>query len=95
MPMGAVYIYRFNFFGGLIVSMAVYYLLCWLKPVPATSSVWCEKGDQADRQFSVVYVEGEDYDEERSTGADAIDVRPAHGEAKTTTYEDKARAADF
>ncbi len=66
MPKGAVYIYRFNFFAGLLVAMAVYYLLCWLKPVPATSSVWCEKGDQADRAFSVVYTDGETYDEERA-----------------------------
>lgn len=70
--MGAVYIYRFNFFTGFIVSSAVYYLLSRLKPLPATSRVWCEKPDEADRQFSVVYTDAEGYDEERSGGADAV-----------------------
>lgn len=66
--MGAVYIYRFNFFTGFIVSSVVYYLLSRLKPLPATSRVWCEKPDEADRQFSVVYTDAEGYDEERSGG---------------------------
>jgi NCS1 family nucleobase:cation symporter-1 len=68
--MGAVYIYRFNFFVGFIVASAVYYALCRVWPVPATSRVWCEKGDAADRQFSVVYTDAEGYDEERSTATD-------------------------
>jgi nucleobase:cation symporter-1, NCS1 family len=58
MPIGAVYIYRVNFFAGFIVASSVYYLLCRYFPVPATSKVWCEKGDAADRQFSVVYMDG-------------------------------------
>lgn len=66
--MAAVYIYRFNFFTGFIVSSGVYYLLSRFKPLPATSRVWCEKPDEADRQFSVVYTDGEPYDEERSSG---------------------------
>ncbi|EHY53623.1 uracil permease [Exophiala dermatitidis] len=111
MPMGAVYIYRFNFFCGLIVSMAVYYLLCWWKPIPATSTVWCEKPDAADRQFSVVY-DGEGYDEERSIGSVDVDDgtgvgghaqhgRPEFGpefaqpDEKKTVYKDKAHEADF
>lgn len=79
--MGAVYLYRFNFFTGFIVSSTVYYLLCRIKPVPATSRVWCEKPDDeydeydydtttgagaGDRQFSAVYTEGQAYGEERS-----------------------------
>lgn len=46
--MGAVYLYRFNFFTGFIVSSTVYYLVCRIKPVPATSRVWCEKPDDDD-----------------------------------------------
>ncbi|KIX92337.1 uncharacterized protein Z520_11945 [Fonsecaea multimorphosa CBS 102226] len=53
-PMGAKYIYRVDFFAGFVVSSIVYYVLCLIKPVPATSSVWCEKGDEADDRFSVV-----------------------------------------
>ncbi|KAK5322511.1 uracil permease [Exophiala xenobiotica] len=69
-PMGAVYIYRFNFFVGFIVASVVYYALCRVWPVPTTSRVCCEKGDAADRQFSVVYTDAEGYDEERSTATD-------------------------
>ncbi|KAL9108250.1 MAG: hypothetical protein Q9227_006988 [Pyrenula ochraceoflavens] len=54
-PIGAVYIYRVNFFAGFIVSALVYYLLCRFFPIPAVSAVWCELPDAADRQFSVVY----------------------------------------
>ncbi|KAI1613195.1 NCS1 family nucleobase:cation symporter-1 [Exophiala viscosa] len=69
-PVEATYIYRFNFFAGFIVAMAIYYLLCWIKPVPATSRVWCEHLEQADRQFSVMYPDAEAYDEERLTAMD-------------------------
>ena len=44
-PIGATYIDNFNFFAGLIVSSTVYYILCRVSPVPATSPVWCEVGD--------------------------------------------------
>lgn len=91
--MGAVYLYRFNFFTGFIVASSVYYLLCRVKPVPATSRVWCEKPDEPDRQFSVVYTEGEPYDEERSGGIGGDSPPAAHygagGEEKTAAYVDK------
>ena len=70
MPMGAVYIYRLNFFAGIIVSSGVYYLLCRFFPVPATSTTWYEAPEEADRQFSVVYTEGEGFDEERYVGGE-------------------------
>ncbi|KIW58311.1 hypothetical protein PV05_02840 [Exophiala xenobiotica] len=93
-PMGAVYIYRFNFFVGFIVASAVYYLLCKVWPVPATSRVWCEKGDAADRQFSVVYTDAEGYDEERSTATDGVARERGdaeEGEEKKVIYQDLTR----
>jgi NCS1 family nucleobase:cation symporter-1 len=44
-PMGATYIYRLNFFCGFIVASGSYYLLCKFFPIPATSSVWMEVGE--------------------------------------------------
>ena len=71
MPIGAVYIYRLNFFAGFVVSSLVYYLLCKLFPVPAVSKTWFESNDQADESFSAASTAGEEYDdEERSTGSD-------------------------
>lgn len=103
--MGAVYLYRFNFFTGFIVSSSVYWLLCRVKPVPATSRVWCEKPEDTDRQFSVVYTEGEPYDEERSNGAlgrssdNSPAMRgayPARDRAEKSVYLDnKAQDARF
>lgn len=79
MPIGAVYIYRLNFFAGLIVAMSVYYILCRFFPVPATSDKWYEAPEEADRQFSVVYTDAEGYDEERSSEGQGI-------EEKETSY---------
>lgn len=94
--MGAVYLYRFNFFTGFIVSSTVYYLLCRVKPVPATSRVWCEKPDEADRQFSVVYTEGEAYDEERSSGLGVSPAGPDYpGGEEKTVYVNKAQESRF
>ncbi|KAG9236402.1 permease for cytosine/purines, uracil, thiamine, allantoin-domain-containing protein [Amylocarpus encephaloides] len=44
-PRAATYIYNVNFFGGFLVASATYYALCRLFPVPATSDVWMEVGD--------------------------------------------------
>ncbi|KIW93649.1 uncharacterized protein Z519_06254 [Cladophialophora bantiana CBS 173.52] len=65
-PIGANYIYRVNFFAGFVVSSIVYYLLCWIKPIPATSPVWREKGDEADDVFSVVGTRDDARGEENS-----------------------------
>ncbi|KAJ9603156.1 uracil permease [Cladophialophora chaetospira] len=53
-PIGAVYIYRVNYFAGFLVSMATYYLLCRIRPIP---EMWLEQGDQADRGFSIVHMD--------------------------------------
>jgi nucleobase:cation symporter-1, NCS1 family len=46
-PVGAQYIYNLNFFCGFIVASGTYYLLCtYVSPVPATSNVWMEVGDE-------------------------------------------------
>ena len=47
-PMGAQYIYNLNYFMGFIVAAIVYWGLCKVSPVPATSEVWMEVGDQID-----------------------------------------------
>lgn len=56
-PVGAVYIYRVNFFAGCGVAMAVYWVLCWIWPVGGVSRTWCEDGEQedSDREGSVAY----------------------------------------
>ncbi|KAG2415217.1 hypothetical protein HFD88_006408 [Aspergillus terreus] len=41
-PVGAQYIYNINYFSGIIVSMAMYYILTRLFPVAATSDTWNE-----------------------------------------------------
>jgi nucleobase:cation symporter-1, NCS1 family len=53
-PIGATYIYNLNFFCGFIVASGTYYILCKLFPIPATSDVWCEVGDEI-RNLSVAY----------------------------------------
>lgn len=67
-PMGAIYVYRLNFFMGFIASSAIYYLLCWMWPIPATSDTWLEVDDE-DQDSTLVYgVEASDeenvYEEE-------------------------------
>lgn len=97
-PIGAVYIYRVNFFAGFIVAAAIYYLLCRFFPVPATSDVWCEAPEQADRNFSVAYEAGESpfEDEERGMGksqskSPSLDEKEGMRERQTDL---KMKAAD-
>ncbi|RDA94767.1 hypothetical protein CP533_6742, partial [Ophiocordyceps camponoti-saundersi (nom. inval.)] len=47
-PEAATYIYRLDFFCGLFVSSVVYWALCRLFPVQATSKHWMEVGDDID-----------------------------------------------
>ncbi|OLN98017.1 Uracil permease 4 [Colletotrichum chlorophyti] len=47
-PVGATYIYNLNFFCGFIIAGGVYWLLCKISPVPATSDKWMEVGDEID-----------------------------------------------
>ena len=57
-PIGATYIYNLNFFAGIIVASLTYYLLCRFVPIPGTSDVWMEVGDEI-RHMSVSYDDGE------------------------------------
>jgi NCS1 family nucleobase:cation symporter-1 len=45
-PIGATYIYNINFFAGFTVASVSYWSLCKLFPIPATSDVWMEIGDE-------------------------------------------------
>ncbi|KAI9158232.1 Uracil permease [Paramyrothecium foliicola] len=78
-PKGAEYIYNLNFFCGLGVSMAIYWLLCKFFPIPATSERWMEVGDDID-DVRVAYDSGsQDFDEERMAGPGG---KVAHGPSK-------------
>ncbi|KAJ3492632.1 hypothetical protein NLG97_g5258 [Lecanicillium saksenae] len=41
-PIGATYLFNINFFGGFIVSSAVYWILCTISPVPESRKKWSE-----------------------------------------------------
>ncbi|KAI2606817.1 permease for cytosine/purines, uracil, thiamine, allantoin-domain-containing protein [Hypoxylon fragiforme] len=56
-PIGATYIYNFNFFCGFIVSSVMYWGLCKLFPIPACSDTWMEVGDQID-EVRLAYDQG-------------------------------------
>ena len=68
-PAGATYIYNLNFFVGFIVASGVYWLLCTIWPVKATSKVWMEVGEEI-RHVSVAYGAGME-------GAEGLDVERA------------------
>ena len=91
-PMGAVYIYRVNFFAGLIVAAVTYWLLCRLFPIPATSDVWCEMPEAADRRFSVVY-EGETIEGQR--GGSEEDANSSFDVEKGVVPKERKLAENF
>ncbi|KAM0297994.1 hypothetical protein ACHAPM_009276 [Fusarium culmorum] len=67
-PIGAVHVYQLNYFCGFGVSMLVYYALCKLSPVPATSDRWMEVGDEIDDLRLAYNSRSPSYDEENATG---------------------------
>lgn len=68
-------VYNVNFFGGFIVSSAIYWILCKISPIPATSDVWYEVDeDEIGRNNSLVYGI-DDYDPEY--GSPHTDVKGA------------------
>lgn len=84
-PVGAQYIYNLNFFCGFLVASTVYWLLCKISPVPATSDVWMEVGDEI-RTVSVA----EGYDVERQ---DSEEQLPSKSEKEVqTTIESRGVA---
>ena len=65
-PMGAIYIYRINFFCGFIIAGGTYWTLCHFFPIPATSDMWMEVGDEiVDPSMAYGNDTGSEYDEER------------------------------
>ncbi|OAQ90063.1 uridine permease Fui1 [Purpureocillium lilacinum] len=67
-PIGATYLYNLNFFAGFGVSSALYWGLCRLFPVPATSDKWMEVGDEIDDVHVAYDRDSDQYDEERVAG---------------------------
>ena len=68
-PVGAKRIYDLNFFAGFLVASITYWTLCKISPIPATSDIWCEVGDEI-TDISVAYsdFENDRYDEEAMHG---------------------------
>ncbi|KAG8669022.1 uracil permease [Fusarium poae] len=67
-PIGAVHVYQLNYFCGFGVSMIIYYTLCRLWPVAATSDRWMEVGDEIDDIHLAYDSRSPSYDEENATG---------------------------
>jgi NCS1 family nucleobase:cation symporter-1 len=80
-PIGAQYIYNFNYFAGFIVASSVYYLLCRIFPIPATSAIWNEVDVDVDH-LTVAYGQEVADEEGRST--------PDFEEALTDTKKDRS-----
>lgn len=80
-PIGAQRIYDLNYFCGFGVAFGVYWILCKIWPIPATSNTWMEVGDEI-TEISVAYGDSDDEaryrDEEGMTG----------GNGKGSTYHD-------
>ncbi|KAK8180748.1 permease for cytosine/purines, uracil, thiamine, allantoin-domain-containing protein [Phyllosticta citribraziliensis] len=87
-PAGATYIYNLNYFTGFIVSSVVYWLLCKVSPIPATSDVWMEVGDEIN---DISLAEGdrasERYDEEVMAGG----VKAEDGKEHKTSLASRIR----
>jgi NCS1 family nucleobase:cation symporter-1 len=79
-PIGATRIYDLNFFAGFIVSGGMYWILCRLFPIPATSDTWLELGDEI-TEVSVRY------SDEESQTYDDDDVHGGHGKGKDGVLE--------
>lgn len=53
-PIGAQYIYKINYFSGVIVSATVYFILTRFFPIPRTSDKWNEVDIDED-ELAVAY----------------------------------------
>lgn len=75
-PAGATYIYNLNFFCGFLVASGMYWGLCRLFPIPATSDVWMEVGDEiTDVRLAYDDRASDTYDEEVVAGGDSKGAR--------------------
>ncbi|KAI9644008.1 uracil permease [Ciborinia camelliae] len=69
-PAGATYIYRLNFFCGFIIAGGMYWALCKLFPIPATSNTWMEVGEEVnDPSMAYGAEEGSEFGGETRKGA--------------------------
>ena len=71
-PIGAQRIYDLNYFTGFLVAFFTYWALCRISPVPATSDVWMEVGDEI-TNLSVAYQDNDNYQYGR-------EVMPGHSD---------------
>ncbi|KAH6642153.1 uracil permease [Boeremia exigua] len=83
-PLGARRIYDLNFFAGFLVASVVYWSLCKISPIPATSDVWCEVGEEI-MDISVAYSDSEHdkYDEEALNGGKGASAKIGEAEASS------------
>ncbi|KAL2760134.1 hypothetical protein ACRALDRAFT_1046582 [Sodiomyces alcalophilus JCM 7366] len=88
-PMGAVYIYRVNFFAGFIVSSTMYWLLCHFFPIPATSDRWAEVGGEDLDEVIVAYSPDSYSGQERFDEEAKVSSKPA-GEDVISNQHGKA-----
>ena len=94
-PKGATYIYNLNFFGGFIIASGSYYLLCRYFPIPATSNVWMEVGDEI-RNVSVAYgMEGSEDDDVSVKDQPTYREKAADEEKGTVTETEKRIEAGY
>ncbi|KAH7150481.1 permease for cytosine/purines, uracil, thiamine, allantoin-domain-containing protein [Dactylonectria estremocensis] len=78
-PVGATYIYNFNYFFGFGIACGMYWLLCKFFPIPATSDRWMEVGDEIDDVRVAYNSDSANYDEEHVTEASkGVDGGPKH-----------------
>ncbi|KAJ4347707.1 uracil permease [Ascochyta clinopodiicola] len=84
-PVGAKRIYDLNFFAGFLVASITYWALCKISPIPATSDVWCEVGDEI-TDISVAYSDSEHdkYDEEAMHGGKGAAAKIGEAEAHSS-----------
>lgn len=61
-PDAAMYIYNVNYFAGFIISAGMYWGLCKISPIPATSKVWLEVGEDSDTLQVQYTAEGKEAD---------------------------------
>ncbi|THC96548.1 hypothetical protein EYZ11_003992 [Aspergillus tanneri] len=81
-PVGAQYIYKINYFSGVVVSFVMYYILTRIVPVPATSDHWNEVGVDVDH-LSVAYGEEVEADAEEEDAIPKPDDSTDFGFAST------------
>jgi NCS1 family nucleobase:cation symporter-1 len=64
-----------NFFCGFIVSAFIYWLLCKISPIPATSEHWLEVDEDVTGRNSSLVFANDTYDSERAYKQTYEDVK--------------------